>query len=562
MRQQRWIELPSDARNQAWSPPIAAEPSRIEIPAEAGGAIPALVTRFLGAAGVAGIVVWLLASDFRSSVPGISISRAAAEDAARQELAKRGVTLDASWTVLSRIDAQPDAMDRFVWQTAGKEVYARLMGSYLEPPNWVVRFARFEGDVAERKEEYDVSVSGSGAVYEVAHALPEARPAPSLSQEQAAVLARSVVPQIFATSLDDISDVSAQAEKHPSRTDWTFDFKDKQNFGLPEGEPRLQVRVQGDQIGDAKRYIHVSEEWARTERRRRDIPDHLVLVISVFTLGVIVTGAIIAAVRWSRRQPFSSRAFLRILAAVVVLNVINFANNWRTTTAQFDTATPFAVQAALVVIFGVVSSAVIAATLGLLAGLVANDKPAAASAARRDWMSGIFLGCAITGVRTIALNVAPSLSPSWPDFSNGGAVLPLLGTILAPFVGFITQALLLSLVFYAIGRISSGFRRRKGWAITFFVAVGLMTSGARTIETIPSWLLSAGVVAAALLVAYLAVLRHRPAVIIPTAAAVTVLNVLKEGLHLAYPSALAGSIGASILIALAAQYWLRRCNYH
>jgi hypothetical protein len=106
----------------------------------------------------------------------VSIGRAEAERQAREVLVHQGVNLDASWTVLSHVEGQPGPINRFVWQTAGEAVYTKLLGVYVTPPSWVIRFARFQGDVAQRAEEYEVYVRGDGQTFRVSHRFAEAAP--------------------------------------------------------------------------------------------------------------------------------------------------------------------------------------------------------------------------------------------------------------------------------------------------------------------------------------------------------------------------------------------------
>src|SRR5207302_4387774 len=126
---------------------------------------------------------------FRLDVPPIQITRSEAERQARQALNDRGVQLDQSWRVLSRIEGQPGEQNRFVRQKAGRSVYEKLLGLYLTPPCWFVRFARFQGDVAERAEEYQVFIDGSGRVFRINHDLPEARLGKSFTEDEARMVA-------------------------------------------------------------------------------------------------------------------------------------------------------------------------------------------------------------------------------------------------------------------------------------------------------------------------------------------------------------------------------------
>src|SRR5260370_165683 len=150
-----WTQVPDEVRNGAWKPrELETQPETTAVPQQTF--ISPSVLRALPVLGIAGLVLWIVASQFHQDAPPIQISRSEAEQKARQALNDRGTQLDSNWTVLSHVQGQPGEENRFVWQKAGRDRYERLLGLYVTPPNWSVRFARFQGDVAERAEEYHV----------------------------------------------------------------------------------------------------------------------------------------------------------------------------------------------------------------------------------------------------------------------------------------------------------------------------------------------------------------------------------------------------------------------
>jgi len=64
----------------------------------------------------------------------------------------------------------------------------------VTPPSWVVRFARFQGDVADRAEEYRVYLRGNGERFRISHELPEARPGKSLTEARTKLGELGLVP--------------------------------------------------------------------------------------------------------------------------------------------------------------------------------------------------------------------------------------------------------------------------------------------------------------------------------------------------------------------------------
>src|SRR5439155_194194 len=127
-------------------------------------------------------------------------------------------------------------------------------------------FARFQGDVAERAEEFQVFIDGSGRVFRVNHDLPEARPGKSLAQEEARKIATDTLQVRLGPHAASLQEISAEAGKRPARTDWTFVFKVTQNYGLPEGDPSLAIEIGGAEVVDFVRFIYVPVVWLRPRR--------------------------------------------------------------------------------------------------------------------------------------------------------------------------------------------------------------------------------------------------------------------------------------------------------
>src|SRR6185369_6375884 len=160
-----------------------------------------LVQRSLPSLGLAGLIAWFVFTPMQADVAPNVLDRATAEAAAAAALKARGVTLGPEWRRFARErQANEDAQwtqHRFVWREAGAAAYRALIGTTLAPPLWEVRYAKFEGDVAARAEEWRVTIEPNGAVRQVRHVLPEARPGPRLSREAALAQAERYVREHF-----------------------------------------------------------------------------------------------------------------------------------------------------------------------------------------------------------------------------------------------------------------------------------------------------------------------------------------------------------------------------
>ncbi len=181
-----------------------------------------------------------------------SIARAA-EAAADAALKARGVVLGPEWRRL--LDGARRAatsaqwtQHKFVWREAGASVYRALIGTTLAPPLWDVRYAMFEGDVAARAEEWRVTIEPDGAVRQVRHVLPEARPGARLAEGRRPRAGRAARARALRRrSRRAASSSRADERDRPARTDWSFVFSDPRVDVGKDGEARMVVTLAGDE---------------------------------------------------------------------------------------------------------------------------------------------------------------------------------------------------------------------------------------------------------------------------------------------------------------------------
>jgi hypothetical protein len=541
-RSAKWFEIPDEARNGAWLPPHIEETTPLT-PRSPSGEITDIspsMRRVLPILGLAGLIAWIAASAYHTDAPSMQIQRGAAIEKAREAFAARGISFGPEWTVLSHVEGQPGEVNRFVWQKAGRPQYAKLLGVYVTPPSWAVRFARFHGDVAERAEEYQADVDGAGRVFRVNHTLPEATPGKNLTQDEARMIA--------VRALDDpanFKEVSAEAARKPARTDWTFAFKDTRPYGLPEGEPRISVEVDGDQVADTVRYVYVPDEWKRNERSQRNLPTIVGIVCTVLVVAIVVTFAVVGIVHWSRRRPFSAATFGAVFATLFLTGALNLFNSWPVLASVAQTTQPLALQLGIILSTSLVVSIFSSAALALVAGLVGGDLRKAGTGP----LSGIFIGLLLAGAGAVARHAAPLMSPTWGNFGPASMVVPLGGAAFGSISAYFTQTLILLAVVYALA-----LRPSAAW---IWIPVGLALAGVSSVETMTSWIILGVTTGAVLLLAYRLVFQHQPELLIVMAATLAVLSTLRDGLQNPYSGALPGSLLGAAMIVLSATVWYK-----
>ncbi len=550
-----WVDVPEEALNAAWKPrdvePATSEPAAAAEPVAMPAAISPAVRRWLPILGVAGLATWIVSTPFKIDAGRMSSTRSIAESDAKRFLKDQNIQIDSSWTVLSRTEGQAGEDDRFVWQKAGREHYEKLLASkYLGPPRWVVRFARFHGDVADRAEEYQVSIGESGNdnpdILRMRHSLPEGRAGKSLTVDEARAIAAARLNR--EGDVTAFKEISAEASKRPQRTDWTFTFKDTRDYGLPEGEPRISIEIAGDEVIDVARFVYVPEEWLRNERSRQNLPRIFGTICTVGIVGIVLGGSIIGVIHWSRRRPFSARTFFTLFVLLFALSVINVLNSLPAIESQFTTAQPLGLQIGIVIAVSIVFAVFTAVAIAMAGGLVgAITKPSSLSLGT-SLVAGTSLGFFLAGAGALARHAIPSTGPLWGSLGAASAYVPVVSAALSPLSGFFIQALILLTVFCFVGT--------RPRAAALLILVGLALAGS-SIETIPSWLIVGTITGVMLMIAYLMVFRHEPTLLIITVATLAILSIARDVLQFAFPPATLGSIAGIIILAAACILWLR-----
>ena len=275
----------------------------------------------VAAIGVLGLGLWACTAAAPSLSPRLEVNRSEAEAAARAALAAQGVD-PREWTESSRVSRGFRLDDlrggrtlqhRFVWNEAGEERYAALLGEYLAAPHWRVRYARFDVDHPARVEEHVVHVGPDGAPRQRDHQLALVVPGAAPSEEEARALALAALGGPAAAA--NLSAAAAYVARRPARTDWTFHFRDETVGDLAGGGAGVTVRLAGDEVLDVRRRIGLPDGWAAADRQRGQRLS-LALVLSTIALELLVVAG--AVLGWTRRA-FDFRAALA--AGGVVLAV-------------------------------------------------------------------------------------------------------------------------------------------------------------------------------------------------------------------------------------------------
>jgi hypothetical protein len=471
-----WGELPAKLLNGAWSPPEAAARSTALRERAGAGTWALRAQRALPLMAAAGLAAILVTGVMRADAPPLQIGRAEAEAAADAALAAHDVKLSPEWNRYSvTASAQDDAVQwqwhRFVWREAGHEAYRSLVGRWLAPPMWEVRYARFEGgDVADRAEEWRVAIDGTGKVRGISHRLPEQRAGARLSRDEARAVARRELRQAFEIDPAAVNEIEVREDPQPDRTDWAFTFADPRVDVGKGAEARAQIAIAGDEVVAASRYIFIPEDWQRAERERASRL-RIVKIVVVLFLALVGLGAVIwASVAWTRDH-FDRRAFWVVSAVSFVAAIVNAANQWPSMAMGLQTTEPVLRQVLLAsasILIGAVIGSLLAGMLSGVASYAARLHVLPGLDAHTLWLRGAAVGLFAVGIDALVGSLSPELAPTWPRYGSENAVWPWLSramltvNVLLPMAGTIVALRWLD-------RLTSGWTRRRALCVLLLI---------------------------------------------------------------------------------------------
>jgi hypothetical protein len=553
-----WGDLPASLLNGAWFPPAAVGRVPGATERAAAGAWALRIQRALPLLAIAGIAAIVFGGHLRADAPALTIDRAQAEAAADAALAAQGIKLSPDWrrysvTSSPEGDATQWQWHRFVWREAGHDAYRQLVGQWLAPPMWEVRYARFDGgDVADRAEEWRVAVDGTGKVRGLTHRLPEQRPGAHLTREEARVLANRELRASFGLDPGTLREIEVREDPQPARTDWQFTVADPSVDVGKGGEARAQVGISGDEVVTAARYVFVPEEWQRAERERASRL-RIVKIVVVLFLALVGLGAVIwASVAWTRDH-FDRRVFWTVTLVSVAATTINAINQWPSVAMGLQTTEPILRQVAIAsasILFGAVISALLAGMLSGVAAYAARMHFSPGTDAGRLWLRGAAIGLFILGVDAVAASLTPDLAPSWPRYGSENAVWPWLSRAAASFNVILPIAGTIVALRW-LDRLTLGWTRRRFLCVVLLV----LAEGAIAAMRADQWLdivatgLVGGMVSAGLFAFVLRFdLRVVPALVGTYMAVAPILDAVAKGTPQGW---LLGVVGAATTLGIA-----------
>jgi len=554
MRLRQWCTLARDAYNKAWQP-LPTQTKHQEQPSTKTMTIGPRRLLILTLTAIAGPILWLTTTSFKQEAPALTLARENAIARATKMLVDRyGITPE-HWQPLARAYGSENQLfsQRFVWQEGNRNAYQSLLGSYLDTPEWVVRFVKFSGTLDERAEEYRVMVDSSGTISRIIHKLPEAHPGARLKEDDARAIARKVLQEMFELNHEELEEISAISTKHDNRIDWNFIFVDNKQYPLKEGQARITIHLAGDTLSDAARYIHVPEDWQRHEQERDNISSIIGYICSILPYLLFLAAAVVSLIQATSRVELVNLAYYSLIFALIFL--LQLFNRWPVIEFGFNTNEPFSFQAIQVMGPALVAILVRASTFAAML-MLAHSWQACYRLKKigSSFLLSLGLGGALAGILSFLQIVTTRRLPLWADYSAVGSISPLLGTVLSEISYFITLSIALLGLQVLVSYLAYGNRlHRRILVIIVAILLGFATAGA--VQPIGNFVYFsfAGILTSIFsIVAYFLILRLDFTLTPAVAAGFALLRLAQQAAFNAYPLVQIGAaISAASIVAIA-----------
>jgi hypothetical protein len=547
-----WTELLPSDRNAAFTPPAFVERE---------AASPVLVTHSLGAwakpawlaLGAAGLVVCVWAIVSGRDTGTLEVRRGDAAQLARTALEQRGAPPGPTWRVLPMPDDGAGDAEEFVSQTAGEARRRELTGVYLPKPRWIVRVATWQGDTSARAEEWRVAVDGERQVRSIQHVVPDDRAGASLEEDAARALAQRALEERthLSVAAGNAREVSARPTKQKARTDWTFTFTDTTIAPLPQGEPRIDIQLAGDEVASVRRFIFIPEDYLRRQRAAQTRNMIITIVAGVVFGGLLVAAAVTGVIAWSRRQ-YAPRLFLAAAAVFFLVSLASAANRWPSTLANLPTAVPLQLALIGIVGVGLVALVLTSALTGLAMGAVPRHISSSGQLSDLDTLPlGVGLGLFGAGVGGVA---AWLRVPAWahaPAVAPLGTIAPVLDVALAGLPVMLTRTAVLVTVLAFVHAATVGWSRRRSAGILVLAVIGFLSGGAPAGIPMAGWALGGALIAAALVAAYVWLLRADLTLVPLALGTMMAVGTLARYVPQPFPGAAIGAVLGAFILLLA-----------
>lgn len=559
----RITQLPASAKNAAWQPstPITKEKSTAtQTESHPQNSAATTYHKSILMAGILGLATWICTTRFTHDGITITINRNEAINSVQNFLQNKNITLHEPWKafplIFTHYKLVPQIANQhiFIWKKGKKELYHQLLGTYLNPAHWTIRYAQFDTDIIARTEEYKIMLYNN-AILRSYHQLPESAAGKSLTQVEARNVAHTALREQFNLDPSQLTEISATQTQLPNRTNWLFIFANTAIYPLTTGQARISIAIAGDEIVDAAGSIHVPEEWERKEHNKQNTLNIILIIFSLMLIFSLLFGLIIA-LRHKATFVFNKSLFFVLWAALICISIIDVINTWPSIIGAFNTSLPLRDQLFQFITMLGLSALLKSAFSALILSYILSFKTSRTMAhSGMTLITGIASGFCIAGMLGCANTIIPINIPLWPSYDILGCVTPLLASVLYSITHYIQLTTLFSLLFIIVDTATAQWQKNRIIFTLIGALYGMGMIALPSLKILPLWIIIGGGIGYILIVLYKYIVRYNYALIPLATGSFMILQYIQQGIFNAYPGAISTTVGNICTIAIASFIW-------
>jgi membrane protease YdiL (CAAX protease family) len=266
---------------------------------------------------------------FPEASVNFKVSRGEALDRAKQFASGMGEDVGSYQSAI--VFSVDDDAKTYLERETGLEQANRLMSSELNIWYWDARFFK-----PQQEEEFRVRVSPAGQIVGYQHKVEEARAGKALDRAAAQYDAETFLEnKVGIHSGWDLLPEESNSTKRPNRVDWSFTWE-KHGFRAKDAPYRLNVVVQGDQIGNSEEFLKVPDEWTRGYEKLRST-NNLYNTIAIIPYILLMGAAVYFGISLWRRGQTSWMGAIKLGGVVAALFFFMQLNQWESLRMGYKT---------------------------------------------------------------------------------------------------------------------------------------------------------------------------------------------------------------------------------
>jgi membrane protease YdiL (CAAX protease family) len=284
---------------------------------------------------LAGLVgMWYAHRNFFNAFPEASlnfkVTREEALTRARTFVESLGQNLKGYRSVI--VFGVDDNAKTYLERQVGLKEANQMMTSEVNVWHWDVRFFK-----PQQEEEFRVGVSPEGNLSGYEHIVPEARAGGDLSRETAKKTAQDFLKAKLGKSAGDWDFLPEESNsvKRPNRTDWTFTWE-KHGFRAKDAPERLQIGLNGGEVGGAKEALKVPEQWERDYKHLRST-NEFYNTVAIIPYLLLFGAALGIGIQLTRKGQTNWRLAWQLGLLVAILLAAMQLNRWPLDLSGYNT---------------------------------------------------------------------------------------------------------------------------------------------------------------------------------------------------------------------------------